>query len=70
MPIRQLAQEIYRCQSKVHKLEDLWEMGTPREREALKEELRLARAELKLLKRMLEGKKEQSSLSQKIKRFL
>ncbi len=70
MPIRQLAREIYTCQSKVHKLEDQWENGSPMEREDLKEELRLVRGELKLLKRMLEGKKEQSSLSQKMRKFL
>lgn len=70
MSIRALAKEIYRCQSTVHRLEDQWAKSSPMEKEALKEELRLARAELIQLKKMLEGRKEQSTLPDKLKRFL
>ena len=61
MSIRAIAQEVYKCQSKVHKLEDqLAKAGSYGAKEKLKNELRQARAELKILKNMLEGHKSQS----------
>ena len=62
MSIRAIAQEVYRCQSQVHKLEDeLNNAANHQEKEKIRDELRKAKAELKILKNMLEGRKEQSS---------
>lgn len=61
MSIRAIAQELYTCQSKVHKLEDkLNQTESYKEKEIIKEELRKALAELKILKNMLEGRKAQA----------
>lgn len=61
MSIRAIAHELYKCQSKVHKLEDqLNQTDSYGDKEKLNEELRKARAELKILKNMLEGRKAQA----------
>lgn len=65
MSIRAIAQDMYKCQSRVHKLEDQLEKAPPREKEGIKEELRKARAELKILKNMIEGRKAQSTVGKK-----
>lgn len=68
MSIKAIATELYKCQNKVHKLEDQLTQAPVQEKDAIKEELRIARAELKILKNMLEGKKAQAS-PPKHKRF-
>ncbi len=61
MSIRAIAQELYKCQAKVHQLEDQLNLAESfSEKEKLKEELRKASAELKILKNMLEGRKLQA----------
>lgn len=61
MSIRAIAQELYKCQSKVHQLEDQLNLTeSSSEKEKLKEELRKASAELKILKNILEGRKLQA----------
>lgn len=61
MSIRAIAMEVYKCQSKVHKLEDLLEAAAQEDKADLQDQLRQALAELKILKNMIEGRKAQSS---------
>ena len=65
MSIRAIAQEVYRCQAHVHKLQDKLEKAQHHEKEQLKEELRKALAELKVLKNMIDNRKAQSLESTK-----
>lgn len=60
MSIRAIAQELYRCQKEVHKLEDQLQEADHQMQTEIKEKLRIARAELKQLKNMMEGRKAQS----------
>ena len=53
--------ELYKCQSKVHKLEELLEQSGNAQNDELQNKLRQARAELKILKNMIEGRKAQAS---------
>ncbi len=61
MSIRAIALEVYKCQSKVHKLEDQLATAEYGEKAEIQDELRQALAELKILKNMIEGRKAQSS---------
>jgi 3'-phosphoadenosine 5'-phosphosulfate (PAPS) 3'-phosphatase len=61
MSIRAIAQEVYKCQARVHKLEDQLKPADYAAQESIKEELRQARAELKVVKNMLEGRKSQAA---------
>ena len=65
MSIRAIAQDLYKCQSRIHTLEDLLQKAEGHEKDSLKEELRTARAELKILKNMIEGRKAQSTVTGK-----
>lgn len=67
MSIRAIAQEVYKCQARVHDLEDQLRKALPQEKAALQESLRKARAELKQVKVMLDNKK--STDSQRRRRF-
>lgn len=67
MSIRAIAQEVYKCQSRVHDLEERLENAAPAEWEDIREALRQARAELKKVKVMLDNRKE--SPFNKKKRF-
>ncbi|KGO35197.1 MAG: hypothetical protein WBN83_09880 [Desulfoprunum sp.] len=58
MSIRHLALDLYRAQQKVDKLEKALAAALPREPAPLEEELRVARAELRMLRKMLDGEKE------------
>lgn len=58
MTIRSIAQEVYKCQSRVHSLEDQLRQAAGLEKERIKEKLRKAQAELKLVKNMLENRKD------------
>lgn len=58
MSIRHLATDLYRSQQKVEKLEKALAVAAPSELVAIEEELRGARAELQLLRKMLDGEKE------------
>lgn len=57
MSIRAIAQEVYRCQARVHDLEDQLRKATPQEKALIQEKLRQARAELKVVKVMLDNRK-------------
>ncbi len=58
MSIRSLATDLYRSQQKVEKLEKAFAAAAPAELITIEEELRGARAELQLLRKMLDGEKE------------
>lgn len=70
MSIRGIAAELYRCQSEVHKLEDALISAQPSEKDGLKEKLRVANAELKIMRKMLEGRKEQGTELKKRSKYL
>ena len=57
MSIRAIAQEVYKCQARVHSLEDKLRQALPQEKAGLQESLRKARAELKQVKVMLDNRK-------------
>ncbi|MFN2353761.1 MAG: hypothetical protein ABR512_04450 [Desulfopila sp.] len=58
MSIRAIAQEVYKCQARVHTLEDTLNQVPFHEQDSLKEELRKAKMELKQVKNMLDNRKE------------
>mgnify|MGYP001202571705 CR=1 FL=1 len=58
MSIRHLALDLYRAQQKVDKLEKARAAAPPPELAAVEEDLRVARADLQLLRKMLDGEKE------------
>lgn len=58
MVIKAIAMDLYRAQQKVHKLEDQLEAAPLAEKEPLREALRVARAECKQLRSMVEARKE------------
>ena len=58
MPICLIAKEIYKFQSRVHKLENELEHCSHHEREEVLKELQVARFELKRVRTMLDNKKE------------
>ncbi len=58
MSIRHLATDLYRSRQKVEKLEKALAAAAPSELVAIEDELRRARAELQLLRKMLDGEKE------------
>jgi hypothetical protein len=58
MSIRHLATDLYRSRQKVEKLEKTLAAAAPSELVTIEEELRGARAELQLLRKMLDGEKE------------
>ncbi len=58
MVIKALALELYRAQQNVHKLQDQLEQAALSDKERIKEELRVASAECRQLRRMVEGKKQ------------
>jgi hypothetical protein len=63
MSIKALALDLYRSQKEVDRLKQLLEDAESlQEKNRLQDELRLARAELQLIRKMLDGKKK-SSLS-------
>jgi hypothetical protein len=69
MSIRSLARELYRAQQRVDELQKEHDSGTQSEQEALIQELRLARKELQMLRRMLDGEKEAGPLRQRFSGF-
>ena len=58
MSIRHLATDLYRSRQKVEKLEKALAAAAPSELVSIEDELRRARAELQLLRKMLDGEKE------------
>ena len=58
MSIRHLATDLYRSRQKVEKLEKALAAAAPSELVSIEDELRRARAELQLLRKLLDGEKE------------
>lgn len=69
MSIRALALELYRAQQKVEALQKNHDNATFTEKEALVQELNLARKELQMLRRMLDGEKESGSFRRRFNGF-
>jgi hypothetical protein len=65
MSIRGLALDLYRAQQKMDRLEKELRVRPPGEQDALREELRHAKAEWQLLRKMLDGEKETSTFRRK-----
>ena len=57
MVIKALAIELYRAQQGVHRLQEKLENAALSDKEAIKEELRVAKAECDQLRRLVDGKK-------------
>ncbi len=58
MVIKALARELYRAQQNVHRLQERLDKAALSEKERIREELRVADAECRQLRRMVEGKKQ------------
>ncbi len=69
MSIRAVARELYNAQQKVSKLEKELEIVSAEGKDMVHAELRHARAETQMLRKMLDGEKESSSFRQKFKGF-
>lgn len=69
MSIRAIARDLYKAQQTVERLERAFEASAPAEQEVLGGELRLARKELEMIKKILEGEKESSSFRNKFRGF-
>ncbi|MEE4243572.1 MAG: hypothetical protein V2I36_19080 [Desulfopila sp.] len=64
MSIRVIAQEVYKSQQRVHSLEEQLSQADYKDQDPIKDQLRQAKAELKVLQNMLNNKKNQSSKPQ------
>lgn len=69
MSIRALAREMYRAQKNVDRLETLLENTAHGEAGELRDELRAAKAEYNMLRKMMNGEKESSAFRKKFKGF-
>lgn len=69
MSIKALARDLYKAQQNVDRLEKALENAKPPELAALEVELRQAKAELQMIRRMMEGEKESSSFRKKFDGF-
>jgi hypothetical protein len=69
MSIRLLARELYKAQQVVDKLQKKYDSATFGEKDALAQELNLARKELQMLRRMLDGEKESGAFRQRFTGF-
>lgn len=61
MSIRAIAQEVYKSQKRVYSLEEQLLQTDYRDQAPIKDELRQAKAELKILQNMLNNKKSRGS---------
>lgn len=69
MSIRAMALELYRAQQEVEALQKKHDSATPEEKAALAQELKLARKEQQMLRRMLDGEKESGAFRQRFSGF-
>ncbi len=69
MSIKLLAVELYRAQQKVDSIQKEIEKADYKEQESLKSELKVARKEWQMLRKMLDGKKESGSFNKKFSKF-
>lgn len=65
MSIKHLAIDLYRAQQNVERLEKAIKAALPDEPADLQEELRMAKAEWQILRKMLDGEKENAALRAK-----
>jgi len=65
MSIKHLALDLYRAQQNVESLEKAIKAALPNEPADLQEELRMAKAEWQMLRKMLDGEKENAALRAK-----
>lgn len=65
MSIRALAVDLYKAQRAVDALQKALAQAAPAEQDRIAGQLRLARKELELLRKMLEGRKESGAMRQK-----
>ncbi len=69
MSIRAMARELYRAQRQVDALQNKHDSATQAEKNALVQELNLARKELQMLRRMLDGEKESGDFRRRFTGF-
>lgn len=69
MSIRAIARDLYKAQQNVERLEQAIQAAHPAKQEPLTGELRQARKELEMIKRILEGEKESSTFRNKFQGF-
>ena len=69
MSIRLLARELYKAQQVADKLQKKYDSATLSEKDVLVQELNLARKELQMLRRMLDGEKESGAFRQRFTGF-
>ncbi len=69
MSIRAIARDLYRAQQNITRIEQVLEEAGPGEQDVLHGELRQARNEYELIRRMLDGEKETSSFRKKFQGF-
>ena len=69
MSIKAIALELYRAQQKVSKLEARLEEASINEKDALREDLREAKAEWQVLRNILNGEKSTSSVRSRLSTF-
>ena len=65
MSIRAIAQDLYKAQQKVNTIEKKMETASVNEMDVLRGELRAAKREHEMIRKMLDGKKESSSFRKK-----
>ncbi len=69
MSIRALARDLYRAQQNVERLEKLLGKASLAETEDIRDELRGAKAEHAMMRKMMNGEKESSEFRKKFKGF-
>ena len=69
MSIKAIALDLYRAQQKVSKIEALVEEASINEKDALREDLREAKAEWQVLRNILNGEKSTSSVRSRLSTF-
>lgn len=65
MSIKAIAQDLYKAQQKVSSIEKKLESASPKEADILRGELRVAKREYDMIRKMLDGEKESSSFRKK-----
>lgn len=69
MSIRALAQDLYKAQQEVERLQKVVKEATPGEKDGLVQEMRAAQKELEILRKMLDGEKESGSFRKRFSGF-
>ena len=69
MSIRALAKDVYQAQQNFDRLKEAYESAELADRQSLANELKLAKKELLMLRRMLDGEKESGEFRKKFNGF-